>query len=146
MVRDKVITVMCAARLPEMLVKRVDAAAASAGVSRAQFIAEACRMRLDGPIVGKVVSVGTIQPPDNLPPLPYYQVESTDYPGLERRKTDTQRLRDICAGKIDIMIPSDGAPEPVLCTHKEWAEDGEQYRCRLQAGHKGKCAPGERVS
>lgn len=33
-----------------------------------------------------------------------------------------------------------------LCPHKEWAEDGEQYRCCLEAGHKGKCAPGEMVS
>lgn len=32
------------------------------------------------------------------------------------------------------------------CPHKEWAEDGEQYRCRLLAGHKGKCQPGERIS
>lgn len=33
-----------------------------------------------------------------------------------------------------------------VCRHTEWAEDGEQYRCRLVAGHKGKCVPGERVS
>lgn len=49
MARDKVITVMCAARLPEVLVARIDKAAESGGVSRAQFIAEACRRRLDGP-------------------------------------------------------------------------------------------------
>jgi hypothetical protein len=47
MSKDKVITVMCAARLPEMLVLRIDKAAESGGVSRAQFIAEACRMYLD---------------------------------------------------------------------------------------------------
>jgi hypothetical protein len=100
MAKDKVITVMCAARLPELLVKRMDAAASSGGVSRAQFIAEACRMRLDGPIAGRVVSVGTVQPPDNLPPLPYFQVESTDYPGLERKKA---ALREICEGKINAL-------------------------------------------
>ena len=33
-----------------------------------------------------------------------------------------------------------------LCPHEEWAPDGEQYRCRLVAGHKGKCVPGEKVS
>ena len=39
------------------------------------------------------------------------------------------------------------ADDPVaLCGHKEWAEDGEQYRCRLAAGHKGKCQPGQRVT
>lgn len=37
-------------------------------------------------------------------------------------------------------------PPAIPCPHKEWAEDGEQYRCRLQAGHKGKCQPGERLS
>jgi hypothetical protein len=47
MADGKVITVMCATRLPELLVTRIDAAAKSGGVSRAQFIAEACRKYLD---------------------------------------------------------------------------------------------------
>ncbi len=63
-------------------------------------------------------------------------------------------LRAICAGKVakeplPIYVAADfGQPfvKIELCPHKEWAEDGEQYRCRLQAGHKRKCMPGERVS
>lgn len=44
---------------------------------------------------------------------------------------------DVSAGSI---------PDPMMrCPHKEWAEDGEQYRCALAAGHKGKCKPGERM-
>ena len=140
MAKDKVITVMCAARLPEMLVKRIDSAAASGGVSRAQFIAEACRMRLDGPIIGKVVSVGTVQPPDSLPPLPYYQGESTEYPGLERSGVPMQALRDICAGKTNgqllaAVIHATPEVEIPICG-KTWWEDGEQYECLMDKGHK----------
>jgi hypothetical protein len=72
-------------------------------------------------------------------------------------------LRAICAGEVtrddsngddtdsghrvvDLRV-SVGSEPPLgpLCPHKEWAEDGEQYQCRLQSGHKGKCVPGERV-
>lgn len=45
-----------------------------------------------------------------------------------------------------LSIEQEPASSIILCPHKEWAEDGEQYRCRLIAGHKGKCMPGERVS
>lgn len=36
--------------------------------------------------------------------------------------------------------------ENIGCPHEEWAPDGEQYRCKLAAGHKGKCVPGEKVT
>lgn len=82
MAKDKVITVMCAARLPEMLVKRMDAAAASGGVSRAQFIAEACRMRLVGTVMSKPINSGaTMQGILNSPPM--------------------AELRAICAGELE---------------------------------------------
>ena len=81
MAREKVITVMCAARLPEILVKRIDAAAESGGVSRAQFITEACRMRLD--MAGdNSTRVGLGSQPEPAP------------------KPNMAALREICAGKI----------------------------------------------
>ena len=40
-------TVMCAVRLPAVLVAKIDAAAKELGVIQAQHLAEACRMRLD---------------------------------------------------------------------------------------------------
>ena len=46
---------------------------------------------------------------------------------------------------VDLEVEP-AAVEVPLCPHEEWAPDGEQYRCRLVAGHKGKCVPGERVS
>lgn len=49
--------------------------------------------------------------------------------------------------QVRTEVPIEELMQPLNpCPHKEWAEDGEQYRCRLQAGHKGKCMPGERVS
>lgn len=65
-------------------------------------------------------------------------------------KPDMAALRAICAGVVEVPVHSATEFMPrmaviELCPHKEWAEDGEQYRCRLQAGHKGKCAAGERV-
>lgn len=78
-------------------------------------------------------------------------------------KPDMAALRAICAGakQVGHALMNPQGRDPVedfhpsidfvtphpddLCPHKEWL-DGEQYRCRLQAGHKGKCAPGERIS
>ena len=91
MAKDKVITVMCAARLPEMLVKRVDAAAASGGVSRAQFIAEACRMRLDGAAGSRPIARHMSEPPQDLN-------ESGQVSGSG--KPDMASLRAICAGDL----------------------------------------------
>ena len=91
-------------RIPDVLRARIDKAAGGSG-KRSEWILEACRMRLDGPIPGKVVSVGTVQPPDGLPPIPYFQVESTDFPSL-KRKPDMAALREICAGNTPAM-PSD---------------------------------------
>jgi hypothetical protein len=66
-------------------------------------------------------------------------------------KPDIAALRSICAGQVGReaevaeIVSVDSAPQLQLCPHKEWAEDGEQYRCALAAGHKGKCNPGERI-
>ena len=61
-------------------------------------------------------------------------------------KVDREALRAICAGNIapvSVVDLVDSAP----CPHVEWLEqEGESYACRLSAGHKGKCARGERVA
>jgi len=70
-------------------------------------------------------------------------------------KPSMQALRDICAGNVSANAAYVANVDPDNntvfleasdhCRHTEWAEDGEQYRCRLPLGHKGKCVPGERV-
>jgi hypothetical protein len=68
-------------------------------------------------IPSKAELAGTVQPPDNLGPIPpYHQVESTDYPGLERHKPNPDRhdiviqaLRDVCNGKR-LSIPAEVGP------------------------------------
>ena len=61
-------------------------------------------------------------------------------------KVDMAALRAIAAGNIApvaVVDQVDSAP----CPHVEWLEqEGESYACRLSAGHKGKCARGERVA
>jgi hypothetical protein len=62
-------------------------------------------------------SSATSTKPDNLGPIPpYYQVESTDYPGLERHKPNPDRhdiviqaLRDVCNGKR-LSMPAEVGP------------------------------------
>lgn len=49
-----------------------------------------------------------------------------------------QDLRDICAGKVQVREKSAGdagAAEIPICG-KTWWEDGEQYECLMEAGHK----------
>jgi hypothetical protein len=112
MARDKVITVMCATRLPEILVKRIDAAAESGGVSRAQFIAEACRMRLDATggedegcdpvgVGGTRVLVGSGNGLDQRPPV------------------DMATLREICAGKVTYVPGPASSPDSEGWAHGE---------------------------
>jgi len=89
------------------------------------------------PVKPEPVAVPAVEPVDEvLPPV----------------KVDMAALRAITAGNI---APVSGGPlavghgcEPVdLCPHVEWLEqEGESYACRLSAGHKGKCARGERIA
>jgi hypothetical protein len=60
-------------------------------------------------------------------------------------KVNMADLRAICAGNIAPVAVQVEAVEP--CPHVEWLEqEGESYACRLFAGHKGKCARGERIA
>jgi hypothetical protein len=126
---------ICTIRIPDVLQARIDAA--SAEVGRSKWILEACRLRLDrdssvveqrGAIVTK--ATGSIPVPDSKP--------------------DMQALRAICAGKLPGDMPSgatgyklslnDEAIIEVEFCGKTWWEDGEQYECLMDKGHKAlKC-------
>lgn len=138
--------VLYAVRMPSDLKRLLDVEAKRSGVKTSQLVVDACWKYLD--IDGghetefhhrmagdNSTRVGLGSQPEPAP------------------KPDIAALRAIAAGNLkdhyDTVLPPIAfvTPHPDdICPHVEWAEDGEQYRCRLQAGHKGKCAPGERVS
>jgi hypothetical protein len=113
-------------RVPVDLRRLIEQAAKSDGVSTASLVVAALWSYLDRKPAPVAVPepVGEVLPPVNL---------------------DMAALRAIAAGNIApvaVVDQVDSAP----CPHKEWAEDGERYGCRLPAGHKGKCAQGERIA
>ena len=109
-------------RISAILKSRIKSEAEKRGEKLAQFVAEACRMRLDGAGIEHISSS---------PPPPHYQVASTDYPGLECSKPDMQMLRDVCAGKRFTMPATQDAPGKP-CPYIEYDSDsGESYRCVL---------------
>lgn len=121
-------------RMPDDLKRLVEMEAKNRGVTIASFVVNACWKDLDRSVAGA--------PPPAAAPV-------ADL--IPPTKPDIAALRAICAGKPRLQPPpappERASDEPVaLCEHKEWAEDGEQYRCRLVSGHKGKCQPGQRVS
>ena len=145
--------VLYAVRMPSDLKRLIDSAAKSGGGTTSQLVIAACWKYLDG---------GSSKHPESEPVMGRNTQKDTGFGardasaasvtavGDSQPRPDMAALRSICTGEI---IPANSTPIGVpievkwpLCPHKEWAEDGEQYRCRLQAGHKGKCAPGERVS
>lgn len=156
-------------RYPEDLKRLIDSAAKSGGVSLPQLIVAACWKyleRTDGSIQTKAVRMRQSRIPDGgvgavcdqfdcvSPRISLTEAVSmsSELPvacgprSQDVRAVPSEALRAIAAGSIQAQLASIEAPLLQLCSHKEWAEDGEQYRCRLHAGHKGKCAPGERVS
>lgn len=129
-------------RLPVDLKRLIDAAAVSGGVSTASLVTAACWKYLErGNPMSDTPTVET-----------FSSVRSASGWPAEPSKPSMDALRAICDGNGDpnsppyslSSLPPANQPLP-LCPHKEWAEDGEQYRCALAAGHKGKCKPGERV-
>lgn len=63
-------------------------------------------------------------------------------------KPDLAALRAICAGNIaPVAVHVEAVSQLPPCPHVEWLEqEGESYACRLSAGHRGKCARGERIA
>jgi hypothetical protein len=113
--------VLYAVRIPADLKRLIDAAAKSGGVNTSDLVIAALWKYLDA---GGSQSIAR-----HMKESPGQDLDSGQVTG-SGTKPDTQRLRDIWAGKIDIMIPSDGTPEPILCSYREWFE-GEQWACGL---------------
>ena len=117
-------------RVPVDLRRLIEQAAKSGGVSTASLVVAALWLYLDRkpePVAVVSAPVGEV-----LPPV----------------KPDLAALRAICAGNIAPVAMQVDAASPVEpCPHVEWLEqEGESYACRLSAGHRGKCARGERIA
>jgi hypothetical protein len=125
-----------------------------------------CRKRSWNKNAGVAQTVRALDPTEEGKTSPAVREVTSSIP-VPAPKPDMAALRAICAGdfisdraghyiapgifEVTEASAKDMADwqriaELVGCPHHEWAEDGEQYRCRLQAGHKGKCAAGERVT
>ena len=117
-------------RVPVDLRRLIEQAAKSGGVSTASLVVAALWSYLDRkpePVAVVSAPVGEV-----LPPV----------------KADMAALRAI-APVISRRLPCRSMRwlpvEP--CPHVEWLEqEGESYACRLSAGHRGKCARGERIA
>ena len=102
-------------RIPDVLYGRIKAASDG---SMAEWILEACRMRLDGDTsvaeeAGGTSVGGSIPPPQSIKP-------------------DMQALRDICAGKIGEAVYSDSPPLIPFCTYTEYdGTTGQNMKCGL---------------
>lgn len=114
---------ICSLRIPEILQARIDSAAGSDG--RSKWIIEACRMRLDG-------SVGVVATPS------VSKTESAGSSPAAPAKPDRQALQDICDGKLPITsaAPYDVEKAEIPICGKTWWEDGTQYECFMDKGHK----------
>jgi RecJ-like exonuclease len=136
-------------RMSSILKARIRAEADKQGVKLAEFVAEACRTRLDA------AGSGTIARHDKEPSKDLNGVGQVSGSG----KPDIQALRDICAGKIDNLLcnvcgkhvathrdgkcypdtfpnePAKYAVEIPICG-KTWWEEGEHWECLMDTGHR----------
>jgi hypothetical protein len=88
---------ICTIRIPDVLRARIDSAAGDG--KRSEWILEACRMRLDGPIVGKVPSQAL-----------------REICAGKRDEGRTDPMNDVKARPNEAAVPSD--PKPcVECTN-----------------------------
>ena len=118
-------------RVPVDLRRLIEQSAKSGGVSTASLVVAALWLYLDRkpePVALVSAPVGEVLPP----PV----------------KPDLAALRAICAGNIaPVAVHVEAVSQLPPCPHVEWLEqEGESYACRLSAGHKGKCARGERIA
>lgn len=123
-------------RVPVDLRRLIEQAAKSGGVSTASLVVAALWLYLDRkPEPVAVVSAPVVVSAlvgEVLPPV----------------KPDLAALRAICAGNIaPVAVHVEAVSQLPPCPHVEWLEqEGESYACRLSAGHRGKCARGERIA
>jgi hypothetical protein len=125
--------VLYAVRIPVDLKRLMEQAAKSGGVSTASLVVAACWSYLDRKPAPVAVPEPVSEPVGEvLPPV----------------KPDLAALRAICAGNIaPVAVHVEAVSQLPPCPHVEWLEqEGESYACRLSAGHRGKCARGERIA
>jgi hypothetical protein len=120
--------VLYAVRLPVDLKRLIDQAARSGGVTTSQLVIAACWKYLDRspkPLEAKPAAIPVVNGNaamqaflSNLPP----------------------------STPVALLPYQDALLAVQICPKVGYNEiDGESYRCRLERGHKGNCAPGERV-
>ncbi len=125
---------ICSLRIPDVLQARIDTVAGKEG--RSKWIIEACRMRLDQGAVA-----GTTPGPERYAGKSGSTPEASTKPTMHELRL--QDLRDICAGAKRPPVSSEpldsidthGGAEVPICS-KKWWEDGTQYECLMDKGHK----------
>lgn len=115
-------------RIPDVLRARIESAS---GGRMAEWILEACRMQLEA---------GRAHPVELLPS----KQEETGSTPVPRSKPSLQELRSLCDEIKDRNAAAVGAAEYECLTHeaevpvcgKRWWEDGTEYECLMDKGHK----------
>lgn len=128
-------------RIPDDLRRLMQGDADKRGRSLAQTMIAACWAQLERG--SSVVEQGA----HNAQDVGSIPTPATKLDAAELQEMVSGKMQELYAsGKLvnmqDVLCAPDSAP---LCPHKERCEDGEEYRCALVAGHKGKCKLGERV-
>jgi hypothetical protein len=124
------ITVMCATRLPEMLVKRIDAKAKSLGRSRAHITELALREYLDGGSASAVNRDSLEVAPQEPPPI--LSVKAALLATIPGLKTCATIDKPLTMAVVESHNPS---PEIPMCL-KTWWEDGCRYECLMDKDHR----------
>jgi hypothetical protein len=123
---------ICTIRIPDVLQARIDSAAGDE--SRSKWILEACRMRLDCGDSSRVEQRPSSPQVEGSIPSPR-SIDPSFTVGTAPRQDLLAKLR----ASVAAIESKPHAPEPEieipLC-HKTWWEDGEQYECLMDKGHK----------
>lgn len=140
--------VLYAVRMPADLKRLIDQAAESGGVTTSQLVIEACWKYLE---YGSM----TVKPPD--PDQTHIGGPHSSISAVELASWGKLAATPVVNGnaamrafmsKLPAITPVEPEPPPLLrpCPKIGWDHpDGDPRKCRLQAGHKGNCSPGEKV-
>lgn len=126
-------------RMPDDLKRLCDSAAKSGGVSTAQLIVDACWKYLERDSSGVERRGAIVTRVEGSIPSP----ASAKHAAIN----DNAAMQAFLA-KLPANTPIEPEQPPLLrpCPKIGWDHpDGDPRKCRLQAGHKGNCSPGEKV-
>lgn len=118
--------VLYAVRMPVDLKRMIDQAAESGGVTTSQLVIAAC---------WKYLERGNMPAGRTQMAQPMPTVKGND-------------AMQAFLAKLPAITPIEPEQTPLMrpCPKIGWDHpDGEPRKCRLQAGHKGNCSPGERM-